>query len=64
MNYASAVLAVMLLFSVVNWFVWARRNFTEPKIDLKRLEALTAKQELTSCVRVERRNRFLPTVHS
>ena len=43
MNYASAVLAVMFLFSVINWFVWARKNFTEPKIDLKKLEMLTAR---------------------
>ena len=40
MNYAAAVLATMFLFSVINWFVWAKKNFTEPKIDLARLERL------------------------
>ena len=40
MNYASVVLFVILLFSIINWFVWARRNFTEPKIDFGKLERL------------------------
>ena len=39
-NYAAAVLAVMFLLSVLNWFVWAKKNFTEPKIDLAKLEQL------------------------
>lgn len=39
-NYAAAVLAVMFLVSVINWFVWAKKNFTEPKIDLAKLEQL------------------------
>jgi choline transport protein len=43
MNYASAVLGVMFLFGVINWFVYAKRHFTEPKIDLAKLARLEEK---------------------
>ncbi|KAK5946371.1 hypothetical protein PMZ80_000514 [Knufia obscura] len=36
MNYASAVLGVLALLGVVNWFVYANRRFTGPRIELRR----------------------------
>jgi choline transport protein len=36
MNYTSAVLGAMALFSIVNWFVYARRHYKGPRIDIKR----------------------------
>jgi choline transport protein len=43
MNYACVVLAVFALCGAVNWFVYARTRYQGPKIDLDRLEALTAR---------------------
>ena len=40
MNYASAVLGVMLLFGIINWFIYARKRYTEPRIDLVKLARL------------------------
>ena len=31
MNYAVVVLAVVVLFAVLNWFAYARRNFRGPQ---------------------------------
>ena len=43
MNYACVVLAVMALFGVINWFVWAKKNYKGPVIDMDKLEKLTAR---------------------
>lgn len=43
MNYAVAVLAVFMLCAVVNWFVYANRRYQGPKIDMAKLELLTAR---------------------
>lgn len=44
MNYASAVLGVMALFGAVNWFVYARRHYEGPQINLVRLMELHVNQ--------------------
>lgn len=41
MNYASAVLAVFAFCAAVNWFVYARKRYEGPKIDMQKLEQLT-----------------------
>lgn len=41
MNYASAVLGVFALCAVVNWFVYANKRYSGPKIDMSKLERLT-----------------------
>ena len=35
-NYAAAVLAVMTLFAVINWFSYARRHYDGPRVNLER----------------------------
>jgi choline transport protein len=35
-NYAAAVLAVMALFAVVNWFAYARKHYKGPRVNLER----------------------------
>ncbi|RMZ89891.1 hypothetical protein DV736_g2869, partial [Chaetothyriales sp. CBS 134916] len=45
MNYASAVLAVMFIFGVINWFAYARTHFTEPRINLEKLAQLEAMKQ-------------------
>lgn len=33
-DYTSAVLATMAVFSAINWVVYARRHYKGPRIDL------------------------------
>ena len=41
MNYASAVLAVFGACAVINWFVYARKRYQGPRIDMQKLQRLT-----------------------
>ncbi|ETN44498.1 uncharacterized protein HMPREF1541_10168 [Cyphellophora europaea CBS 101466] len=43
MNYASAVLGVFFLCGLANWLVYARTRYHGPKIDMAKLELLTAR---------------------
>lgn len=36
-NYAAAVLAVMVLFTVINWFAYAKKNYKGPRVDLEKI---------------------------
>ncbi len=35
-NYVGAVLAVMALFAVINWFIYARKHYEGPRVDLEK----------------------------
>ena len=35
-NYAAAVLFVMAMFGLLNWFIYARKHYTGPKVDLEK----------------------------
>lgn len=41
-NYAAAVLAVMAVFAVINWFAYAKKNYKGPRIDLEKLREVEA----------------------
>jgi len=35
-NYAAAVLFVMAMFGLLNWFIYARKHYTGPRVDLEK----------------------------
>ena len=37
-NYAPAVLAVMALFAVFNWFAYAKKHYKGPRVDMSRIK--------------------------
>jgi choline transport protein len=39
-NYAAAVLAVMALFAVINWFIYAKKHYHGPRVNLERFREL------------------------
>lgn len=41
MNYASAVLGVFVLVALLNWFLYARKHYRGPTVDMAKLERLT-----------------------
>lgn len=41
-NYAGAVLAVMALFAVLNWFTYARKHYQGPRVDLEKFRKTNA----------------------